>query len=438
MAEPHTRVTILLGLCLVCTYGTPVADMLTHSPPLPLVIDFDSGDITAEDEEAIILAIAQRDRVRRIRLNIPGLKLQRLIMAIDGEYPILEYLILGNNIKKTRTTVSILPETLQTPHLRFLAINCSIPIRFQLLTTAVGLVTLNLSLHHPSTYFQPTVLLQLLSLMPQLEDLVIILAFALTNLDVERQLMRTPSRLMSRFPTFAHLNSKLFALTKKRFLREQLMFSLVQFMGRIENLRFNRARFHFDIDGRTRVYVHWFVNLPETDMPTSDLAIIVNRRHLDWQISSVAQIFNALRQIFSAVEHLTLTYRVLDRSSEGHDEVERTEWRKLLRSFSNVKTLRVDSGLVIAISRCLRLDDGEHPLNVLPELEELIYYSWSGNADDAFSSFVDARQMAGCISSILGRGPAYAIQRVVCSLPAVSHIPASFQLPSSSRLRPSL
>jgi hypothetical protein len=178
--------------------------------------------------------------------------------------------------------------------------------------------------------------------------------------------------------------------------REQLMFSLVQFMGRIENLRFNRARFHFDSDGRTRVYVHWFVNLPETDMPTSDLAIIVNRRHLDWQISSVAQIFNALRQIFSAVEHLTLTYRVLDRSSEGHDEVERTEWRKLLRSFSNVKTLRVDSGLVIAISRCLRLDDGEHPLNVLPELEELIYYSWSGNADDAFTSFVYARQMAGC------------------------------------------
>src|SRR5712671_2564403 len=28
-----------LDLCLVCTYRTPVADMLAHSPPLPLVID---------------------------------------------------------------------------------------------------------------------------------------------------------------------------------------------------------------------------------------------------------------------------------------------------------------------------------------------------------------------------------------------------------------
>jgi hypothetical protein len=29
-----------LGLCLVCTKGTPVADMLAHSPPLPLVVDY--------------------------------------------------------------------------------------------------------------------------------------------------------------------------------------------------------------------------------------------------------------------------------------------------------------------------------------------------------------------------------------------------------------
>jgi hypothetical protein len=49
-----------LGLCLVCTSGTPVADMLDHSPPLPLIIDYDEeedDDITAEDEEGIILSL---------------------------------------------------------------------------------------------------------------------------------------------------------------------------------------------------------------------------------------------------------------------------------------------------------------------------------------------------------------------------------------------
>jgi hypothetical protein len=134
--------------------------MLAHSPPLPLVIDYrDDDDITAEDEEAIIVALEQRDRVRRIRLDLPVLQLQKLIMAIDGEYPILEYLILADPPEE-RSTVLILPETLQTPHLRHLTINCTIPIRFQLLTTAAGLVALNFALFHPSTYFQPTVLLQ--------------------------------------------------------------------------------------------------------------------------------------------------------------------------------------------------------------------------------------------------------------------------------------
>ena len=90
--------------------------------------------------------------------------------------------------------------------------------------------------------------------------------------------------------------------------------------------------------------------------------------HLDWQVSSVAQIFNALNQIFSVVEHLTLSYEAHGQSSEEHNEVERTEWRKLLRSFSNVKTLQIDDELLRELSRCLRLDDGEHPLELLPEL----------------------------------------------------------------------
>ena len=84
-----------LGVCLVCTFGTPVADMLAHSPPLPLVIDCYKHDSTAEDEETINLALEQRDRVRRIRLIIPVLKMQKLIMAMDGEYPILECPIPG-------------------------------------------------------------------------------------------------------------------------------------------------------------------------------------------------------------------------------------------------------------------------------------------------------------------------------------------------------
>jgi hypothetical protein len=95
-----------------------------------------------------------------------------------------------------------------------------------------------------------------------------------------------------------------------------------------------------------------------------------------------------------AVEHLTLVHEVHSRSSEEQNEVDRTEWRKLLRSFSNVKTLRIDDELVGELSRCLRLDDGEHTLELLPELQELTYPS-SRDADNAFIPFIVARHNAG-------------------------------------------
>ncbi|KAH9981950.1 hypothetical protein BJV74DRAFT_58499 [Russula compacta] len=58
-----------LRLCLVCTHGTPVADMLAHSPPLPLIIDHfhPAREITAEDEEGIILALQHHDRMTTFR-----------------------------------------------------------------------------------------------------------------------------------------------------------------------------------------------------------------------------------------------------------------------------------------------------------------------------------------------------------------------------------
>ena len=395
-----------LGLCLVCTYGTPLADMLAHSPPLPLVIDYEYKAITVEDEEAIILVLAHRDRVRRIRLTLPVLTLQKLIMAIDGEYPILEYLLLEDS-PKARSTVLILPETLQTPHLRQVAIQNSIqiPIRSPLLGTVAGLVVLHIRSYHSSTYFQPTTLLQWLSLMPQLEMLLIAFCFPVSNLDVEKQLASTPIMIHVTLPNLrvfsfeavsAYSEAVLNRITAPRLedfqicYPKQLTFSvpqLLQFMGRSENLRFYRARFSFHSD-------HVYVTVYPPEVETDAFSMVVSGRHLDRQVSYVAQIFNALRQMFSTVEHLTLRHKVYNQSSVEHNEVGRNEWRKLLRSFSNVKTLRIEDGLIEELSRCLRLEDGEYALELLPELQELTYPG-RGNVDNVFAQFVDVRQNAG-------------------------------------------
>jgi hypothetical protein len=75
----------------------------------------------------------------------------------------------------------------------------------------------------------------------------------------------------------------------------------------------------------------------------------------------------------------------MGRSSEEHIEVDRTEWRKLLRPFSNVRTGR--------LSCCLQLDGGELPLELLLELQELTF-SRIDNVDDAFTQFIDAHKSA--------------------------------------------
>jgi hypothetical protein len=110
-----------LDLCLVCTYGTPVAEMLTHSPPLPLTIHYVDGGrkITPEDEEGILFALQRRRRIRHIHLCIPTSDLQRVILAIDGEFQMLEHLYIKSLADDKGM---VLPGTFRAPHLRHLVL----------------------------------------------------------------------------------------------------------------------------------------------------------------------------------------------------------------------------------------------------------------------------------------------------------------------------
>ena len=373
-----------LGLCLVCTSGKPVADMLAHFPPLPLLIDYDdeSDNIGTEDEEGIALALEQRDRVCRIRLRMPVLNLRKLLllMAIQEEYPVLEYMIVGPVAKGDPALM--LPGTLQAPHLHHLRLSgFTFPSRPRLLTTAMGLVTFRLYIEHRFTDLRPIVLLQSLSSMPQLETFGIAFSHPFPNCEVERQLMHTPITTQANLPNlrqflFRGVTAYLEALVRRitapslnklemEFF-EHLTFSvphLLQFMHTTENLRFSHGRLRFFND-------HVAVNMnPHEEAKMYAFSIHIYCWHLDWQVSSMVQIFDSLSQISSVVEHLALEHGVHSRSSEEHNEVDRTEWRNLFRSFRNVKTLRVDHGL----SRSLQLDGGDLPLELLPELQEPKY-----------------------------------------------------------------
>ena len=430
-----------LGVSLVCTTGTPVADMLAYSPPLPLDVDYqfdEDNDITAEDEEGAFLALEQYNRVRRIRLIIPATSLQKFIVAMDDEYSILEYLIIIDPDGDTRSSF-ILPEALQAPNLRHLVLTgFALPIGCRLLTTAVGLNTLCLFMAQPSTYFHPNTLLQWVSFMPQLETLAIRFPSPVPNCEIERQLSHIPITTAVTLPnlrifSFSGVRTYLeglicrVATPRLEMLRlnfsNQLTFSVprcLQFVNATENLMFKSAKFKF-ADEKVEVKVY---SQEEAEMYT--LKIDVNCWHLDWQVSSAAQISNSLSPAFSAVEHLTLEHEAHVQSSEEHDEADPSEWRKLLGSFRNAKTLHIASGLVEELSCCLKTDGGELPLELLPELQELTY-SGSGDTGNVFTSFVNARQDAGHPLTLVRRSPSPDRSSSVSSIEPPSITPAGHE-----------
>ena len=403
-----------LGLCLVCTNGTPVADMLAHSPPLPLVIEYDyeDPDLATEDEEGFTLAFQDRNRVRRVRLRMPVPTLQKLMIAISEGYPKLEYLIIVPSAEDT-STIFTLPESFQAPHLHHLVLfDFAFPIGSRLLTTATGLVTLALALSNPSTYFQPNVFLHWISFMPQLETLMITFLFTIPGSDLETQSTHTPTTTHIMLPNLrwfwfrgvsAYLEAVVPQITTPRlekleiFFFEQAMFSvprLVEFINATENLKFRVAKFHFS---------HELLDVelyPREDAEMYALHLGITCWPFNRQVSSVTQIFNASSQIFSAVEHLTLKQE----GDSPQNTVDRSQWHRFFRSFSNVKTLRVNDGLIQELSRCLRPEDGECPLGLLPELQELAY-SGGSNAGDTFIPFIDARRDTGRSITLIRRSP---------------------------------
>ena len=388
-----------LDLHLFCAQGVPVADMLAHSPALPLTIFYHHFDreITAEDESGILLALSHHERVRRIWFWLPP-NLGKISAAMGDQFPVLEHTFIHSR------TEMVLPVTFQAPNLRHLLLSTAfLPIPSPLLTATAGLVTLYLHNIPASASFPPSYILIRLSLMAQLEELSIAFKSPLPNLDVVRQLHQTPSITQVTLPklrrfvfqgTATYLEGLVAWISAPSLsslgvnLYSQLSFTvphLLQFMETSENLRFSAIKITF------YAFAVFLMAEPLNNPP---LQLYIMCRHLDWQVSAAVQVLGALSPVFSVVEQVTLAHEEHDQSSEWHNDVDQRLWRELLRPFTNTETVHVQDDLVDKIFRSLLSDDGEPPLELLPNLEE-VGYSGGLNARDTLNAFVDVRRVAG-------------------------------------------
>ena len=418
-----------LRLCLVCTHGTPVREMLAHSPPFPLVIDLNDANrvLTTADEEGITLALQHRDRVRSIHLEASAPSLKRLVASIDDEFPVLEYMHVAPQTRHSGRLT--LPPTFEAPHLRHLVLyHFASPLGSPLLTTATGLVTLLLRWIHPSSYPHPNNLLETLVHLPQLETLQIGFRSPVSNHDIKIKLWEKRVITHVTLPhlhwfSFAGVSAFLEALlphmttprlvTLKVHFFNQLSYHLSRLLRFITttgiSLRFSTARFCFH-DGRVAVWVY-----PHSETTVVAFYVHVLCEQFDWQVSSMADIFCVLEPAFSLVADLTLDYAEHSVTSEWHNQASSTLWRRLLGSFGNIKTFSVQRRLVGDLTRSSQLDEHEGPplsSELLPELKELVCPR-TRSGDETFAPFIDKRRDAGrptdlISSAFLGRN--YAVQ----------------------------
>jgi len=142
---------------------------------------------------------------------------------------------------------------------------------------------------------------------------------------------------------------------------------------------------------------------PDVGGRTYSLWLCIQDPYLGRQGAFAAHVLNVLRPVLSKVVHLTLEYRegvsAIEFGQRDH-QPDRTDWRKILWAFVNVKTLSMHNGLVQGVSSSLLFDGGESSEYLLPELNKLECYG-SGDASDAFAPFIDARKNVGRLLTLI-------------------------------------
>jgi len=378
--------------------------MLAHKPSLPLSIDrLHHHNTTPKDNEDILLALQYRDRVRRIRLQTPVPDLETFIVAMDGEFPVLEYLaITPPTLHYLNLT---LPSTFHAPHLRHLILSdTTFPTASPSLATPTGLITLSLRWVHPSTFLFADELLQRLSFVPRLEILQISFGFSVFNPNVEKQKSNAPVMTHVTLPNLRH-----FAFEGDNAYFESLLpWMTMPLLEKLKIVFFREPTFHVPhllqlltvAEGHSfgsvdLTFYEEFVSV--TAYPRGAVGLNVSILYLDSrtfhrQMNSAVRIFDSLGTLFSAVASLTLGYERNTRLEDQDTDADRTRWRKILRTFRNVKSLRIEDRHTGDLTRSLQLDHGEPPMDLLPQLRELLSREDIGGI---FPAFADARQKAG-------------------------------------------
>ncbi|KAI9451047.1 hypothetical protein BJY52DRAFT_131417 [Lactarius psammicola] len=362
-----------LHIRLFCTHGTPVLNTLHCWPALPIVVQY-GGSLaldppTLEDEDIIMAALKQSDRVSSISLTVTNSLLEKL-SAIEKPFSQLEDLdlLFLDTVRRT------LPNAFRWgPHLRSLHFTrFALPELLRLLQSSRNLV--DLQLHEAIDYwhFSPEELTDALSRMPQLQSFSLHLP-PTARYDPHYLASSPPSGGRIVLPVLTRLNFR--GITKY----------LVGLVARIDTPRLedievallNETVFDLSILGKFTdrieiqkshlragiIFSEHAISIPPTRPGApARLESQVVYESLALRLSYMAQICNGLSASILGVEHLHISGNQPPWDGDSDHE----HWADLIYSFRGVKWLRVAGDYSIDIVRALQpLDE------LLPALHRL-------------------------------------------------------------------
>ena len=398
-----------LDLRLVCTSKTPTRRSLDIWPPFPIVL-FVGPPFPIVDKngvENIIAALECCDRISKVDIQqIDGPALKELVTVLHEPLPVLAHF----SLTSYDSAVQVLPETFlseSTPRLRTFELKgIPFPSFPKLALHFSPIVYLRVEEIPSSGYISPEVMATCLTALPNLKWLSIgfrsppspllqISPPPLTHAALPSLTYLGFSGVSEYFEDFvARIDTPRLTWLNITFFMD-LIFDIPQLRNFIHHteglIPFNQAVIEFS--GRTIVI---------TLRSQTELTLGIRCERLDWQLSSMTQIFSEQLPLLSHVEQLVISEPILTISAWGDDpdmddpNMDPSLWLELFRLFVAAQSLYVSEILASPVARALRDLTGQMAAEVLPVLRTLFLRGLepSGPLHKSMKSFATARQLA--------------------------------------------
>ena len=392
-----------MHLQLLCKHGTPVSKALDCWPTLPIIVQYGGSSTldppAPEDEDNVLAALKHSERVSSIGLTITESILPKLSTI---EKPFLELeeldLLSRDNAQLALPSIFQWGPRLRSLHLARIAI----PALSQL-SASTGLVDLQLYDIRSAASIPPETFADALSRMPQLRSLslhfsISLLPFHSFPPSLGKRVVLPALTCLKYQGTSKHFDPLVGMIDASRLRDVDITFfwettldawQFGRFIERIE-MRLSQADILFSKNFISIRFIH-----PDArpDAPTR-LGLRIPCRHLDLQLSSLAQILNHFSHVSSRIQSLSID---MTDSPSRQIDVGGESWLNLIRAFGGVQSFSVAREPATDILRALCPVDGEHP-TTLPALSSLRIrkrLTMHGPLWDAIQSLNASRWLSG-------------------------------------------